>query len=160
MSGQDLLGTPETRLPAEPEVAAALASARTIDDIEAVVRAHPESSLAWAVLAEHIFHPAAALQAYAYARVGYHRGLDALRKAGWRGHGPIPWSHEPNRGVLRSLYALRKAADAIGETAEVTRLDEFLRGADDTAAARIDALGEARDDPSPSTEAFVIRGLD
>ncbi|RWZ68335.1 DUF3151 domain-containing protein [Labedella populi] len=160
MTGHDLLGTPETRLPAEPEVVAALASATTIDDIEAVVRAHPTSSLAWALLAEHSFHPASALQAYAYARVGYHRGLDALRKAGWRGQGPVPWSHEPNRGVLRSLYALRKAAAAIGEMDEVTRLDEFLRGADETAVARIESLGETRDEPSPSTEAFVIRGLD
>jgi hypothetical protein len=160
VTGHDLLGTPETRLPAEPEVVAALAAAATIDDIEAVVRAHPTSSLAWALLAEHTFHPASALTSYAYARVGYHRGLDALRKAGWRGHGPVPWSHEPNRGVLRSLYALRKAADAIGETDEVTRLDDFLRGADETAVARIEALGETRDEPSPSTEAFVIRGLD
>ena len=52
------------------------------------------------------------VEAYAYARTGYHRSLDQLRKAGWRGQGPVPWSHEPNRGVLRALYALRRAAAA------------------------------------------------
>ena len=37
---------------------------------------------------------------YAYARVGYHRSLDLLRRNGWKGHGPVPWEHEPNRGFL------------------------------------------------------------
>ena len=45
------------------------------------------------------------IESYAYARVGYHRGLDALRN-GWRGQGPVPWEHEPNRGFLRALAAL------------------------------------------------------
>ena len=56
--------------------------------------------------------------AYAYARTGYHRGLDQLRRAGWKGHGPIPWEHEPNRGFLRSLQQLAVAAAAIGEDDE------------------------------------------
>ena len=43
---------------------------------------------------------------YAYARTGYHRGLDQLRRSGWKGAGPVPWSHEPNRGFLRALAAL------------------------------------------------------
>jgi hypothetical protein len=79
------------------------------------------------------------LEAYAYARVGYHRGLDALRGAGWRGQGPVPWSHEPNRGVLRSLFALRRGAAAIGETAEVERLGTFLADADPAASSAIEA---------------------
>ena len=55
------------------------------------------------------------VEAYAYARTGYHRGLDALRRAGWKGHGPVPWEHEPNQGFLRALHALGRAAAAIGE---------------------------------------------
>ena len=43
---------------------------------------------------------------YAFARTGYHRGLDQLRRSGWKGAGPVPWSHEPNQGFLRALGAL------------------------------------------------------
>ena len=83
-----------------------------------VVAAHPASSLCWALLAETCLAEEGvgnAVAAYAYARTGYHRGLDALRRAGWRGKGPIPWEHEPNRGFLRALAALAKAAREIGE---------------------------------------------
>ena len=55
------------------------------------------------------------MTAYAYARVGYHRSLDSLRRNGWKGHGPVPWEHEPNRGFLRALAALTTAAGRIGE---------------------------------------------
>jgi hypothetical protein len=65
--------------------------------------------------------------AYAYARVGYHRSLDSLRRNGWKGHGPVPWEHEPNRGFLRSLAALALAAGRIGEYHEADRCDSFLR---------------------------------
>ena len=58
------------------------------------------------------------MTAYAYARVGYHRSLDLLRRNGWKGHGPVPWEHEPNRGFLRALAALATAAGRIGEAAE------------------------------------------
>ena len=142
MSSENLLGLPETRLPEEQGVAEALAGAvgYDIDEVlEATVKAHPTSSLAWATLADRAFSRGETLQAYAFARVGYHRGLDALRKAGWLGQGPVPWSHEPNRGVLLSLYLLRRAADAIGETDEVTRLTEFLQGADPRAVEAIEA---------------------
>ena len=64
--------------------------------------------------------------AYAFARTGYHRGLDQLRRAGWHGHGPIPWEHEPNQGFLRALHMLGVAAAAIGEDDEATRCREFL----------------------------------
>jgi hypothetical protein len=134
MSSQNLLGVPETLLPAEPEV---LADLETLT-LSEVAAAHPRSSLAWALLSDETEERGAHLEAYAYARVGYHRGLDALRGAGWRGQGPVPWSHEPNRGVLRSLYALRRGAAAIGETAEVERLDAFLRDADPSA---VEAIG-------------------
>jgi hypothetical protein len=79
------------------------------------------------------------VESYAFARVGYHRGLDALRKAGWRGQGPVPFSHEPNRGFLRSLYALRRAAAAIGEVDEVDRIGTFLRDSDSSAVEAIES---------------------
>jgi hypothetical protein len=142
MSSENLLGLPETRLPEEPGVVEALAGAigYDVDDVlEATVKAHPTSSLAWATLADRAWYRGEPVQSYAYARVGYHRGLDALRKAGWRGQGPVPWSHEPNRGVLLSLYMLRRAAEGIGEQAEVERLTEFLQGADPSAIGAIEA---------------------
>jgi len=72
------------------------------------------------------------MESYAFARVGYHRGLDALRRSGWKGHGPVPWSHEPNRGFLRCLNALQRAAAAIGETDEDERCAAFLKDCDPT----------------------------
>ncbi|MCU1528455.1 MAG: hypothetical protein JWP75_2218 [Frondihabitans sp.] len=136
MSSANLLGVPETLLPAEPEVAADLVSTSLV----AVVTAHPTSSLAWALLSDETSAAGRDLEAYAYARVGYHRGLDSLRKAGWRGQGPVPWAHEPNRGVLRALYALRRGAIAIGEESEIERLTTFLNDADPTAVAAIEAV--------------------
>jgi hypothetical protein len=125
---------PETLLAAEPDVDAALAADAPI---ASVVVSYPASSLAWALLADEAWARGATVESYAYARVGYHRGLDALRKAGWRGVGPVPWSHEPNRGVLRALFALRRAAEAIDEPGEAERLTQFLDGADPTAAEAI-----------------------
>jgi len=66
---------------------------------------------------------------------GYHRGLDQLRRAGWKGHGPIPWEHEPNRGFLRSLYMLGVSAATIGEDDEAERCAQFLRDSSATAVA-------------------------
>jgi hypothetical protein len=85
--------------------------------------------LAWGVLAEQALSEDD-LASYAYARVGYHRGLDALRRNGWKGHGPIPWSHEPNQGFLRCLAALAAAADAIGDTEEAVRCRDLLVDSD------------------------------
>jgi hypothetical protein len=82
---------------------------------------------AWAGLAEAAEEPVAS---YAYARVGYHRGLDALRRAGWRGSGRVYASEASNLGFLRSLNALRLAADAIGEEDEAQRCEEFLNELD------------------------------
>lgn len=138
----NLLGSPETLLPEEPAVIAAIAN--TGLDASDVVIAHPSSSLAWALLANNAFNAGKRVESYAFARVGYHRGLDALRRAGWKGHGPIPWSHAPNRGVLRSLFALRRAAAAIGEESEVERLTEFLNDADPTAMEHMDLEHAAR----------------
>jgi hypothetical protein len=157
---------PETRLAEEPGVAESLAAATAdVDLLRAVVAANPSSSLGWATLADATFDPDRPLESYAYARVGYHRGLDALRAAGWRGNGAIPWSHVPNRGVLRSLFALRRAAGAIGEANEVVRLTSFLNDADPTAISRLESTATAQlpivpSHAAPPTEAIVIRGED
>lgn len=119
----NLLGIPETRLPVDP-AAGPLAAG---EDAQAVAAAHPTSSLAWALLAEQALADGRDVEGYAYARTGYHRSLDALRRSGWRGQGPVPWSHEPNRGFLRSLAALARAARAIGESDEEARCTQFLR---------------------------------
>ncbi|MGH8890062.1 MAG: DUF3151 domain-containing protein, partial [Acidothermaceae bacterium] len=66
---------------------------------------------------------------------GVHRSLDQLRRAGWKGHGPVPWEHEPNQGFLRSLNALGRAAAAIGEDDEAARCAQFLRDSSPTAVA-------------------------
>ena len=75
--------------------------------------------------------------AYAYARTGYHRGLDQLRRNGWKGFGPVPWSHEPNQGFLRSGGALLRAATAIGEAPEVERLRTLINDSDPEALAAL-----------------------
>ena len=109
-----LLGIPETRLPVDPAAARLGAG----ESAATVAAAYPASSLAWALLAEQALGANHPVEAYAYARTGYHRGLDALRRSGWRDQGPIPWSYEPNQGFLRALAALHRAARAIGETEE------------------------------------------
>jgi Protein of unknown function (DUF3151). len=122
--GENLLeGPPPTLLPADPTVEAELAAGANPDS---VVRAHPQSSLAWAVLADQAWSEGRVVESYAFARVGYHRGLDALRRNGWKGHGPVPWDHEPNQGFLRCLIALGRAVAAIDEADEVERIDAFL----------------------------------
>ena len=121
-AGADLLGTPPTHLPDDPAAAALEGS-----DARTVATAYPSSSLVWAVLAERALDEGDDVGAYAFARTGYHRGLDALRRAGWRGQGPVPWEHEPNRGFLRALAALARAAGRIGEDDERQRCTEFLR---------------------------------
>jgi hypothetical protein len=129
----DLLGIPETHLPDDP-AAPALDQGRSADQ---VARAYPSSSLPWAVLAEDALAEGEDVAAYAYARTGYHRGLDSLRRSGWRGQGPVPWEHAPNRGFLRALAALARAAEAIGEEEERHRCVEFLRASSATAAREL-----------------------
>lgn len=133
MGGGNLMGIPETRL---PEDGAAARLAEGVDPRE-VAAAQPTSSLAWAELAEHALSEGDDLEAYAFARTGYHRGLDALRRSGWKGQGPIPWSHEPNRGFLRALAALSRAAGRIGEADEERRCADFLRDSSVEAAREL-----------------------
>lgn len=125
---------PPTKLPEDP---AAALLAGCADPTE-VAAGHPSSSAAWATLAEGALGDGRTVEAYAYARTGYHRGLDALRRAGWKGQGPVPWAHEPNRGFLRALHALAVAAATIGETDEAERCRQFLHDSDPAAVAALD----------------------
>jgi len=129
--GTDLMaGPPPVHLPVDP-AAEALAAG---EQPAAVVRRLPASPLAWAALAEQALRDLEAdadsvdwVTVYAYARVGYHRSLDLLRRNGWKGHGPVPWEHEPNRGFLRCLALLALSARSIGENEEWERCADFLR---------------------------------
>jgi len=133
ITGRDLLGGPEpTLLPPDPAVA--LLEGQGAAQVAA---AHPTSSAAWAALADEAYGRGSVVESYAYARTGYHRGLDALRRSGWKGFGPVPWSHEPNRGFLRALHALGRAAGAIGETDEAARVSQLLDDSDPRAAEEL-----------------------
>ena len=129
----NLLGPEPTLLPVDP----AAAVLDRGDDPAEVAAAHPASSIAWAVLAEGALDEGRTITAYAYARTGYHRGLDRLRRSGWKGFGPVPWSHEPNQGFLRALAALHRAAAAIGEADEAERCRVFLADSDPAAPAAL-----------------------
>ena len=126
----NLLGEPPaTLLPGIPEADDVLAAGA--DPAEAAA-GPPTSSAAWAALAETALEAGRTIEAYAYARTGYHRGLDALRRNGWKGYGPVPWSHEPNRGFLRCVTVLATAAGRIGEVDEQERCTQLLRDCDPT----------------------------
>lgn len=127
-------GSHEILLPAEPDDALrALVDALATpvehrrDAVSAVVARWPTFLDAWASLAALARDD---VEAYAAARVGYHRGLDRLRQNGWRGTAFVPGRHEPNRGFLRSLTALVVAAEAIGERDEAERCRLFIRQLD------------------------------
>jgi uncharacterized protein DUF3151 len=131
----DLLGPDPILLPGDPEAEDQLDAG---DNPTAVAAAHPSASVAWAALAEDALADDKVITAYAYARTGYHRGLDQLRRNGWKGFGPVPFSHEPNQGFLRCVAALARAADAIGETDEQARCLDLL---DDCDPAAREGLG-------------------
>ena len=134
-------GAPETVLPEPPsQVMAALAAAgndrdRTVE----TAAAHPELPEVWAALGELCESEASILanrlEAYAYYRIGYHRGLDALRQNGWRGSGYVRWSHPSNRGFLACLDGLGRMAGMIAGSLR----GRPLRG----------VPGDARSRPSP-----------
>ncbi len=125
-------GTPQTVLPDLPsDVVAALASAGADrHKLVQVASGHPELPEVWAALGQLCESAANTLadrvESYAYYRIGYHRGLDALRQNGWRGSGYVRWSYPSNRGFLASLDGLRRMAEAIGEEAESARCADFL----------------------------------
>ena len=127
-------GLPETILPPHPpeerdRLAAALGEPleRRRDAVASVAATFPGFIDAWSRLGELARDD---VEAYAYFRVGYHRGLDALRQSGWRGSGYVRWAHDSNRGFLRALEGLRQSAAAIGEGEEEQRCAQFLRQLD------------------------------
>ena len=129
---QDLLGgPPPTYLPDDPVPRQALEAGV---DPAVVAANHPASCSPWAALADNAWADGHVVESYAYARTGYHRGLDALRRNGWKGYGPVPWAHAPNQGFLRALVALGRAAADIGETDEAQRITSFVQECDPAAA--------------------------
>jgi len=130
----DLLGPPPVLLPGDIEAEAALGAG---ESPAVVAAAYPTASVAWAFLAEDALAEDKVITAYAYARTGYHRGLDQLRRNGWKGFGPVPYRHEPNRGFLRCVAALARAADDIGETEEFARCLDLLDDCDPAARSEL-----------------------
>ncbi len=123
-------GLPETALDPEPAdareaLAAALAAPEDVrrEAVATVATRWPRYLDAWARLGALGRDDA---ESYACYRVGYHRGLDQLRQAGWRGQGYVRWRHAPNRGFLRSLAGLARVAGAIGEDDEARRCLTFI----------------------------------
>ncbi|MGH3458168.1 DUF3151 domain-containing protein [Aeromicrobium sp.] len=130
----NLLGEPpETKLPTDTG-AEAIYEGRDVQNVAAV---HPDSALAWALLAEAALGEGRDLEGYAFARTAYHRSLDLLRRNGWKGHGPVPWSHLPNRGFLRSLAALATASERLDDASEAHRCREFLHESSPEAYAEL-----------------------
>src|SRR3954470_8172373 len=127
-------GPPRMVLPPEsPAVVAALSAAAAAaieerhDLVARVVMANPRSLHAWAALGDLGRDD---IERYAAYRVGYHRGLDALRANGWRGSGYVRWGDETTRGFLRCLRGLQQMAGVIGETDEAERIAMFIHQLD------------------------------
>lgn len=124
-------GRHETVLPPEPaEADAALAAALAAPDrfvaLRAVVSRWPAHLDAWARLGQFVYGEGDLVGAYAFARVGYHRGLDRLRRHGWGGTGLVRWERPTNRGFLRALHLLLVVAAGLGELEESARCRRFL----------------------------------
>src|SRR5699024_11177973 len=127
----NVMGVPETRLPDD------FVNVQVSEELDAgapreITARQLDSPLAWVTLAPDALSDGDEGAAYAYARTGYHRGRDALRRSGWRGQGPVPASHAPNRGFLRALEMLGETARRLGDEAEADRVTDFLREADPT----------------------------
>jgi hypothetical protein len=120
---------------ADPRAEASLAEAVRRDPAErrdavaSVVAAYPRFLAAWAALGDAAGDT---IERYAAYRVGYHRGLDALRANGWRGSGYVRWAEPSNVGLLRCLLGLQQMAAAIGEHDEAARCEQFLLQLDPT----------------------------
>jgi hypothetical protein len=112
--------------PPSREQRAALDAATDISSLQQIAREDPLCLEAWALLSQSAYESGDDIASYAYSRVGYHRGLDQLRSAGWRPDREVHWQHEGNRGFLLALHGLMKAAAAIGEGVEARRCREFL----------------------------------
>jgi len=127
MPGNLLPGPPRVLLPPNAEADAAATRGESAGTIAA---AHPAYPAAWAALALEAAAGGRTMEAYAYGRTGYHRGLDSLRKNGWKGYGPVPGDHPGNLGFLTCVAVLADAAAEIGEDDEARRLVDLLRECD------------------------------
>jgi hypothetical protein len=123
-------GLPSTVLPAPSDADAALLSKAMATPLEGrraavakVVSSSPRFLDGWAELGDL---GRDTIESYAAYRVGYHRGLDALRANGWRGSGYVRWSEPTNHGFLRALRGLGAMAAEIGESDEAERCQMFL----------------------------------
>ena len=121
-------GIPATELPPVDEslsaaIRRAAAQPHPRDALAALARQDPQESVIWAALGDHGRDD---IERYGAYRVGYHRGLDALRANGWRGSGYVRWASPGNQGFLHCLLGLQLAAEAIGETDEAERCQTFL----------------------------------
>jgi hypothetical protein len=130
-------GPPPVRLPADaPEALAALDQALAGSEpgpaLREVAARWPGNVEVWARLSDLALRAGQTVEAYAFARTGYHRGLDLLRRNGWRGMGPVPWAHQPNQAVLRAIQALGLASAALGDRAEADRCRQLLLECDPT----------------------------
>ncbi|EFK54842.1 DUF3151 domain-containing protein [Corynebacterium genitalium ATCC 33030] len=130
MEFKDMMAPPPVQLPDDPAAGKDL-----LNDDTALT--HPDSPSVWAARARRELDGGDVLVAYAYARTGYHRSLDRLRANGWKGWGPVPYSHEPNRGVLESIAMLALTSQAIGDNAEYDRCRQMLSDADPAAAEKL-----------------------
>ena len=114
----------------DSELTAWIEGASSLERLAEVAEEHPYSMDVWAALGGRYEAEAesttAVVVAYACYRIGYHRGLDALRKNGWRGAELVRWADEPNRGFLRCLAGLQRLAGQIGEHEEEARCADFL----------------------------------
>jgi hypothetical protein len=127
-----MAGPPPILLPADPSEAVAALEAAGEDPValRAVAGRWPAFVEAWAQLGEVAYRAGQDVEAFAFFRTGYHRGLDRLRQNGWRGMGYVPWQHAPNRGVLRAIRGLMLASAALGEVGEALRCRQLLLDSD------------------------------
>ena len=124
-------GPPETVLPPEdPEITNLLEAAILIEDISTrrgalnqVAEMYPTSINVWKTIAAY---GRDTMESYAACRVGYHRGLDALRKNGWRGSGYVRWAHPSNQAFLECLSGLQVISEKIEDFEESERCKLFL----------------------------------
>lgn len=107
----------------ELEAALAVPEIQRRSSLSALVARHPTYLEAWAELGDASL---TVIDCYMAYRVGYHRGLDALRANGWRGSGYVRWTHHSNRGFLRCLRGVARTSRSIGELGEADRCDQFL----------------------------------
>lgn len=140
-----LVDVTATYLSAEPpEAVAELERALLVREgerhaaLRAVAARRPTFVEAWARLGASALARGEEVEAFAFARTAYHRGLDRLRSNGWRGSGRVPWSHAPNRGILLAVHSLMETSAALGEVAEVERCRHFLLEMDPTDPLRVD----------------------